>query len=52
MDIENMLIVEKHFAIKSDLLKDDIKKLEKELQSVEKSLANIRRELDAVGDFF
>jgi peptidoglycan hydrolase CwlO-like protein len=52
MDAENMLIVEKHFVIKSDLLKDDIKKLEKELQSVEKSLANIRRELDAVGDFF
>jgi hypothetical protein len=47
MDMENLLIVENHFAIKRDLLKDDIKKLEKELASVEKSLANIRREMSA-----
>ena len=45
MDMENMLIVENHFAIKRDLLRDDIKKLEKELASVEKSLFNIRLEM-------
>ena len=48
MDIENLLIVENHFVIKSDLIKDDIKKLEKELKSVEKSLANIRNEMGLV----
>ena len=48
MDTENMLIVEKHFAMRYDIIKGEIETLEKELKSVEKSLINIRNEMGLV----
>ena len=48
MDTENMLIVEKHFAMRYDIIKGEIETLEKELKSVEKSLTNIRNEMGLV----
>ena len=43
-----MLIVEKHFAMRYDIIKGEIETLEKELKSVEKSLTNIRNEMGLV----
>jgi hypothetical protein len=45
MDEENLLIVERHFAERYDIIKKKIEALDKELKSVEVSLSNVRREL-------
>ena len=47
MGYEDKLMIEKHFAERRENIVKSIEALNKELASVEMSLANIRRELDA-----